>query len=712
MASNATTYDAVNPLDAAVPLTARILHLPITTDAEAFGRVARASERVLVLLPEPAASQRQALASFVVAGVEAELERLGAAPRGWVAGDALEEIVVDQLYRARLLGCFGVAVSFASVSALADAEGRLSAEDSDTLRRLVSLAEREPLQLHLPRPSADLMIAGAPQPLSTWLPPSREPGRVATIEYDRVSEEELRSASEGAARADAPASPAVVAVTQSPRATLLPPLLEAFFDPPPLPDDAPEASEAQPRPARASMPPIRARRDRMAPAPALVGAAVATVAGRAELEAAQAEAELEAAQAGLLAARADVDAALADVDAAQADVDAAQADVDAAQADVDAAHDDVEAAFAEVDAAHAGDDVEAALAEVDAAHAGAEVDAAWAAGTDAEVAEVEPPPSARQTLGALPEMPAAEERHVRQAEVGPAETPAPQAVAKTDAERTERCLAWAAQLQGMSGPKVHGVVEKAFIGAYLPLCRELAAGGVPESARTARDRWAEGFAQSYASAFRQLGGGARRPRMVRDVVELGSRWIGQHHARQCQLLLISAMRFDLGQRLNEEIERRLAGKAFCVEQCVLWTALPSNAEAQQLDARSAGRRGQPDPAARTSSSEIESGYVGSRELFRLRQLPDVLARPGDVETERLGQLASDLADTLVPWIQRQPPETLVVLFGDHGFHWEANAAGTSAAQRGGALPEQVLVPASAWLLREHRTRPRTAPGIH
>jgi hypothetical protein len=173
------------------------------------------------------------------------------------------------------------------------------------------------------------------------------------------------------------------------------------------------------------------------------------------------------------------------------------------------------------------------------------------------------------------------------------------------------------------------------------------------------------------------------------------------------------MRFDLGQRLNEEIERRLTGKAVCVEQCVLWTALPSNAEAQQLgEARNAARRGRPEAPARAPSGEIESGYVGSRELFRLRQLPDVLSSPGDAESVRLGELAHALADTLVPWIQRHPPETLVVIFGDHGFHWEADAAGTSPGQRGGALPEQVLVPASAWLLRETRTRPKTAPGIH
>ena len=42
----------------------------------------------------------------------------------------------------------------------------------------------------------------------------------------------------------------------------------------------------------------------------------------------------------------------------------------------------------------------------------------------------------------------------------------------------------------------------------------------------------------------------------------------------------------------------------------------------------------------------------------------------------------------------------------------ASEQGTSPAQRGGALPEQVLVPASAWLLGGQRSKAGTAPGLH
>jgi hypothetical protein len=285
--------------------------------------------------------------------------------------------------------------------------------------------------------------------------------------------------------------------------------------------------------------------------------------------------------------------------------------------------------------------------------------------------------------------------------------------APSDPERARRCLAWAAQLQGMTGPKAHGSIEKAFITAYLPLSREISSGNVPPEARAAAEKWAEGFAQSYASAFRMLHTRTRRPLMVRDVVDLGLRWMGQHPARQCQLLLVSGMRFDLGQRLNEEIERRFRGAAVCAEQSILWTALPSNPEAQLLGFGDTRRNQRSEPARTVpETAPIQPFLVGNRELFKLSLVLDDLPRAGEPEQTRLERLAVRLADSIVPWMQRQPPDTLVVVFGDHGFHWQVTPSGTSAAQRGGALPDQVLVPASAWLTRAARAQARVAPGVH
>jgi hypothetical protein len=571
----------------AAPLVTRILHLPITSDAEAFVTAARASERALVHLGSPTPEHRGRLERFVVDGIEAELARLGAAPPGWRYDEGIEAIASDQLYRARLLGHSGLALRFETLGVLADAEGQLGAEDSRTLRRLVALAEREPLQLYLSRRCAELQIVGDPEPLAAWLPPRIEPGRVAAIEYDDPGS--------GGGEREALAS-------ERTEGALVPPRIEAFVGiETPIPPSV-DFDELERRTSGAG----------------------------AEQRAFGAE--------------------------------AVEAESDGLDPDRETLPSPAVAAIAPSSSGSVLNDASG----VDAAASG-------------EALTPEPPRTAE------PE--------------------------RIEPERIQRCVIWANQLQGMSGPKVHGSIEKAFITTYLPLCREVAAGVAPGEAAAAARKWAEGFAQGYASAFRQLNARPRRPLMVKDVVDVGLRWLGQHYARQCQLLLVSGLRFDLGQRLNEELEHRLGPGAVCADQCVLWSALPSNADAQQLGEPGVIRRSRTE-AKPASVPVIEPLRVGNRSLFKLDHVSGDLTRSGEPESSRLERLARELADVIVPWMRQQPPETLMVVFGDHGFHWQAHPAGTSAAQCGGALPEQVLVPASAWLVREPRQRARVAPGIH
>jgi hypothetical protein len=616
----------------------RILHLPITSDAEAFAAVAHASERILVQLGAPGAEHRSALVSFIAGRIETQLERLGAAPRGWRVSETLDSILSDQLYRARLLGSAGIALRFGSLSALADEHGHLGPDDSATLRDLVHLADREPLQVYLPRQCAELHIAGDPQPLSAWLPPSLEPGRIATIEYEPP----------GAPSAwEAPAEP-----PSSDAGVLLPPPVEAFFETRPvsagataLDAVAAEVAPGEVTPSDLEPGPVSDERfERAAPSPTeTVVARVGAV-----------EAEWGAAEPGPGDERADAEEVAP----------------------------------------------ETACREPFGAEPGA------AARADTEVASAEAEAVETQGVDALDE---------EAANGTDAESDARPDAFNVEPARIARCSSWAAQLQTMSGPKVHGSVEKAFITAYLPLCREVACGAAPREAQAVAQRWAEGFAQSYASAYRQLGSRTRRPRMVRDVIDVGIRWLTQHQARQCQLLLVSAMRFDLGQRLNEELQRRLAGTAACVDQCVLWAALPSNAEAQLLAGDlGVGRRIRQEPDVTPSATTgIEPLHVGNRQLFKLSLVPQELPKTGEAEPQRLERVARELADIIVPWMLHQPPDTLIVMFGDHGFHWDSTPLGTSAAQRGGALPEQVLVPASGWQLQQPRSRaPRIAAGLH
>jgi hypothetical protein len=573
----------------------RVLHPAITTDAGCFEAAARAAERVEVQLQSPGPESRSKLSALVLSSIEAQLERLGAAPRGWTARDSLEMVLSDQLYRSRLLGAGGIALKLGALDGIADAEGGLSLEDSHALRRMFALAEIEPLQVFLPEPSAHLGVLGAPQRLSDWLPPGARTGRVASIEYAAAEPD-------GAPAAD-PAS-------------LAPPQLDAFVRGLERADTAAESSAPQPGvPASAGEPDEHER-------PTVVPKVLPT-------------------------------------------------------------------------------------------------DCAVAATANAAVAAPAPEPAL-----ALPQepavtpapKPAAAPAPDLQPAVGGPDGAAVEATRREDQQR--RCAAWLTQLQSMQGPKQHASIERAFLTAYLPLAREVATGKVPQEFRSAVESWAEGFAHGYASAFKTLTTHARRPTMVRDIFDVGQRWLNQYRARNFQVLLVDSMRCDLGQRLNELLERRLAGQAVCRDQALLWAALPSNAGAQRLGETGPSRSPQtaalppaatPGPAA---AGAVETLRIGSRELFRVDQLSADLAKAGEPEPQRLERLAALLADAVVPWLKARAPDTLVVVFGDHGFHWQAGAQGTSAAQRGGALPEQVLVPASAWLLSTTRQKAGLAPGLH
>jgi len=564
-------------------LATRVLHPAITTDTSSFEAAAAAAERVAVKLEDPRPECRTRLAEFVLSSIEAQLERLGAAPRGWTARDSLEMVLSDQLYRSRLLGAGGIALKFGALDGIADGSGSLSLEDSHMLRRMFDLAELEPLQIFLPEPSARLCVAGAPRPLADWLPPGSRSGRVASIEYESVAP--------GAAASTAPSA----------GDSLAPPQVEAFVS---SPDSRTESEERSGTAAELTPP---------APALALSEHERPTV----------------------------------------------------------------------VPSASPSETVAAASSE-----------------------------NASNAL--RPE--SAEARGVEHAEA-PAAAAASPSAGELEAQQ-RRCATWLAQLRSMNGPKQHASVERAFVTAYVPLSREVAMGKAPDEARRAVETWAEGFAQSYAAAFKTLSGHVRRPTMVRDIFDVAQRWLNQFRARSLQLLLVDGMRFDLAQRLNETIEQRLAGSGVCRDQALLWAALPSNSGAQRLADPGSTRPAQPakpgvaPSGGRNTTGSVETVRVGARELFRVDQLAEDLTKAGEAEAPRTERLAALLADTIVPWLKERPPESLVVVFGDHGFHWQASASGTSSAQRGGALPEQVLVAASAWLLGTTRQKAGTAPGVH
>jgi hypothetical protein len=89
--------------------------------------------------------------------------------------------------------------------------------------------------------------------------------------------------------------------------------------------------------------------------------------------------------------------------------------------------------------------------------------------------------------------------------------------------------------------------------------------------------------------------------------------------------------------------------------------------------------------------------VGSRELYKLDIVPSLLERAGRSSEGVAGSLekiANAAAEAIARHVSTLPARTLLFILGDHGFSLDRR--GEVCA--GGASPEEVLVPAFAWLV--------------
>lgn len=266
--------------------------------------------------------------------------------------------------------------------------------------------------------------------------------------------------------------------------------------------------------------------------------------------------------------------------------------------------------------------------------------------------------------------------------------------------------AWAAELEAAKGPKPLGAIERLFVSRYVPLADVIARGGGDHAARATLESWGTSFARSYTEAFGALRVTGKRPMMVLDVPQLASRIARLHGARSTQLVLVDSMRFDLGLRVHERMRRDLGADAVCTERLLLWSALPTTTPAQ-LDLLARG----PEGLASQQPSEREEHFtrgrglttlrrvkVGPRDLLKLDVIEARLRDPGVALPERFDSMADEAAEALVAHARLLQPRTLMFVFGDHGFRIEADEVSTSAAQQGGASPEEVLVPGFAWII--------------
>ncbi len=267
---------------------------------------------------------------------------------------------------------------------------------------------------------------------------------------------------------------------------------------------------------------------------------------------------------------------------------------------------------------------------------------------------------------------------------------------------------WMHDLEAARGPKPLAVVERMFVTSYVPLCDAYARGIASAEAKRTIDTWSASFEQSYKEAFDALRVRGKRPTMVLDVPELALRMGRLHGARSVQLVLVDGLRFDLGLRVEQRLRSLLGQTAALTERLLLWSALPATTAVQlELIGRGAealreftGQVESEVPVARgrmaTTLRRIKAGH---RELLKLDVVESRMSEPADgVESDRLDDLADETARALGSYMKRLPARTLVMVFGDHGFVLDPRGEGTTRARHGGASPEEVLVPAFAWLV--------------
>jgi hypothetical protein len=257
------------------------------------------------------------------------------------------------------------------------------------------------------------------------------------------------------------------------------------------------------------------------------------------------------------------------------------------------------------------------------------------------------------------------------------------------------------------GPKPLTFVERLFMTRYIPLLDSLARGEADEAARRTADQWAEDFARSYTEGFSALRVTGKRPRMVLDAPQLASQVARLHGAKSTQLVLVDAMRFDLGLRVHDRMCEALTSQATCTERLLLWAALPTTTPAQ-LDLLAHGPEGLASrpPAIEQEESGLRGRgapmlrriKLGGRDVLKLDVVQARLHEAGPPLSERLDAMADEVTTALAAHARNLPPRSLMMVFGDHGFRMESSEQGTSAGSSGGASPEEVLVPGFAWLI--------------
>jgi hypothetical protein len=275
-------------------------------------------------------------------------------------------------------------------------------------------------------------------------------------------------------------------------------------------------------------------------------------------------------------------------------------------------------------------------------------------------------------------------------------------VRRSEPPPAEIWRAWVHALSALRGPQPLATFEKLFAKAYMPLTNAILDGLDDARATAACEEFRRVFSKAYADAFPTFGVTGKRPRMVLDVPELAAKAARLHGARAIQLLLVDAMRYDVGTLVRDLLVRSMDGRATLTEELLLFSALPSTTT-RQLDvlARGVEALRSPPPSEREmeplrgrATEMIRRVRAGTRDLYKLDAIEVRLREAGAYEA--LPHTASHVADAIERHASALAPRTMLFVFGDHGFVADQDGG----IREGGSTPEEVIVPAYAWLVGE------------
>jgi hypothetical protein len=261
-------------------------------------------------------------------------------------------------------------------------------------------------------------------------------------------------------------------------------------------------------------------------------------------------------------------------------------------------------------------------------------------------------------------------------------------------------------LTAARGPQPLATLERLFAQSYLPLDTALHDPSLTADPRAvhARDDFRATFSRVYLEAFHAFAVTGKRPKMVMDAPETAARIARQMSARTSQLLLVDSLRYDLGALVRDELTLALAHKATLTHEMILWSALPTTTTHQLMTLVHgvAALKGQPeeereDGAIRGRTAQtIRRVKIGSRDVYKLDLADARVREAGDRVLPLMPSIAADVAATIAKHALTLAPRTLLFVFGDHGF----TLGRDGAPEAGGASPEEVLVPAFAFLTGE------------